>query len=337
MLSPSVGVQENHTADDSVLIVSSVQEKHATEQSVEPIEQNITSNKFEHNNIAPSFSEPPVVSDFLGTSYKESPPVYCGSQHEQNLFQVVIEDISDKILTIMQQLDNISSGDSLLALRQTIQKNGGLRMAFKEELYRQEKAYQQVNGSNEKCFQLIDYVTDREYGRLKGLYRPLVALKIDEFYPSENSFSLEERTYQRASIVAFRHFSKMIQSCDTIKTDIAIERFLFGYWKYEARTEVSRWLSEQITSASSIYEQCQEIISSAITAQEEAYSYLVYRKTLEIEKRLGRHLLLVTESEEHLLDGAVCKRILKDDGTWRIEMYDPPTLETLEEEDDVLF
>ena len=46
------------------------------------------------------------------------------------------------------------------------------------------------------------------------------------------------------------------------------------------------------------------------------------------------HFIVVTESEETLPDGTVRKRTLQEDGTWRIEEYDPLTRKALEEDQD---
>ena len=283
----------------------------------------------------PVASRLPSVTGFLGNPYTKAPTVYAGTQHEYDLLYTTSMHISDRMLAVMQQLDGITSCDSLLALQQTIEKKGGLRTWFKEELYRQEKDYQQQNGIHEKPFRIIDYQTDQTYHQLKGLFRPFVAAKINELCPPGYPLSFDERTYQHISASAFRHFSHTLQACDTMRSDTSVTRFLVGYWKHKARTETTTWLSEQIAPESAIYTQCQEIISSAIAAQEKAYGYLIHRKTLEMEKRLGRHLGIVTESEETLPDGTIRKRTLKEDDTWRIEMHDPKTLEALKDDDGI--
>lgn len=103
-------------------------------------------------------------------------------------------------------------------------------------------------------------------------------------------------------------------------------RFQTGYWKHEAYTESSHWLSEQISPESALYSQCEEIIRSSVASFEKAYDYLLSRKSMEMQERLGRTITVVTESEEHLPDGTVHKRTLKDDGTWQVEEYDPATI-----------
>lgn len=280
---------------------------------------------------SPTTTNQPTVDDFLGSSYSVPQIVYGHDQHGFDLSNTLSMVISDKMLACMRKLDGIKTKDSLLVLLKAIQANGGLREQIKRELYREEKEYQQKHHiQDSRHYQVIDYKLDKTYAQLKGLFRPIVAYKIAEFYPSPQ-LSLNEQTYQYASVSAFKHFRQQIQACDTMQSDISFIRFQVGYWKYKVRTESSQWLSEQVFTESALYSQCEEIINSTVDAFADTFDYLLHRKSLEIQKRLGRTIVVVTETEEPLPNGGIRRRILKEDATWRIEEYDPATLKVLQE------
>lgn len=265
----------------------------------------------------------PTIADLLGAPVPKPDIVYGHDQRGFNLSNTLFMDVSDRMLAVMQQLDSASSPASLQALIQDIHTDGDLRLHIKKELYQQEETYQQNHHLHEpRYYQVIDYQLDKTYARLQGLFRPLVAHKIDSLYPPATSLSLPEEVYRRATVSAFRHYCQVIQTCDTMQADFSLTRFLIGYWKHEAREEVNTWLAERVAPESALYKQCQDIIASTINTFSEAYDYLTYRKTTEIEKHLGYPLGIVTESEERLPDGTVRKHILQDDGTWRMEGYD---------------
>lgn len=279
-----------------------------------------------------SIASIPTVTDFLGPSYAIPQTVYGHDQHGFNLSNTLSMDVSDKMLAFMCKLEDIKSKDSLLILLQTIQADGGLREQIKRELYRKETEYQQKHNIKEsRHYRVIDYKLDKTYAQLKGIFRPIVAGKIAEFYSSPR-LPLNEQAYQYASASVFKHFRQQIQACDTMQSDISFIRFQAGYWKYKARTESSQWLAEQVFSESALYSQCEEIINSTVDAFADAYDYLLHRKSLEMQERLGQTIAIVTESEEPLPNGGIRRRTLKEDGTWRIEEYDPATLKALEED-----
>ena len=275
----------------------------------------------------------PTVADFLGAPYPEPRTTYGHDQHGFNLSNTLFMDVSDHMLAVMQRLDGLSSPDALQTLLNDIHAHGGLRQQIKGKLYRREATYLQAHRLNEpRYYQVIDYQLDITYARLKGLFRPLIAHKIDSLYPTASSLSLQEQASQRATVSAFRHYCRTLQTCDTMQASVSLTRFLIGYWKHEARTELTAWLNEQTYPGTTLYKQCRDIISSTVDAFAEAYDYLTRRKIQEMEKRLGYPLIIVTESEERTPDGTVRKRILKDDGTWRIEEYDERSREALDNE-----
>lgn len=285
--------------------------------------------------VSPDTLHIPAATDFLGAAYQEAPMAFGPGQHGLDICNQIDCAVSDKMLAIMQQFDRISDKKVLADLLKNMQKNGGLRMQLKEEFYEQEKAYQKAHGMNEKKhYKQIDYALDRTYARLKRLYRPLVEAKIAALYRQNDLLPLNEQTYRRASVAAFRHFCNLLHFCDTLQTSDSFVKVQIGYWRHEAKTEVDRWLKEQVSPESALYGQCKEIVASAVSAQENAYQYLINKKQLEISERIGMHFIVVTESEETLPDGTVRKRTLQEDGTWRIEEYDPLTRKALEEDQD---
>lgn len=278
--------------------------------------------------------EAPTPADFFGAAYQEAPMAFGPGQHGMDICTQTDCFVSDKMLAVMQQLDGIPNKKMLADFLKDIQKDGGLRMQLKKELYKQEKAYQQAHHISEaKHYKQIDYALDRTYAHLKRLYRPLVEAKIAALYRQESTLPLNEQTYRKASVAAFRHFCDLLHTCDTLQTSASFVKVQIGYWKHQAKTEVDEWLKEQVSPESALYEQCKEIVVSAVNAQDDAYQYLIHKKQLGIGERTGMHFIVVTESEETLPDGTVRKSTLKEDGTWRIEMYDPMTRKALEGDD----
>lgn len=283
---------------------------------------------------SPDTSRIPTPIDFFGTSYQEAPMAFGPGQHGMDICTQVDCFVSDKMLAVMQQLNHIPDKKTLAVFLTEIQKDGGLRRQLKKELYEQERTYQKAHHISEaKHYKQIDYALDRTYARLKRLYRPLVETKIATLYPQENILLLNEQTYRKASVTAFRHFCDLLHTCDTLQTSDSFVKVQIGYWRHKAKTEVYAWLKEQVSPESALYEQCKEIAISAVNAQDDAYQYLIYKKRLEISERTGMTFVVVTESEETLPDGTVRKSTLKEDGTWRIEMYDPMTRKALEEDE----
>lgn len=276
----------------------------------------------------------PSVNDFFGQQVMlaERPP-YSSEPKVHDIEADVYSIVCSSMLDVVKRIDGARTPDDVENVITGCRLAGGLREQVKDKVHKwidKDVATEDAGKQASSYYEIADYYTDFKYNELRMLYRPLVEDKISRLYGAGQAVPLNEQAYRMATIAAFRNYVGYLNLCDTLTTKDSYVKANIGYWRHLAKSQADEWLSERVAKKSALYEQSWEIVLSSIKSIEDANIVIGAAKLRAASERTGIYFM-VESITETLPDGRVKEGKLQEDGTWGYRVYDPKTIEMMDE------